>query len=64
MKTRFIATVMALAFGFGASTARGQAGAHIMVTPAELKWADVPSLPPGAKIAVIVAEALPFTFRL
>lgn len=68
MKTKFVATVMALAFVYiGASTARAQTGAHIMVTPADLKWTDVPSLPPGAKIAVIegaLAEALPFTFRL
>jgi hypothetical protein len=37
----------------------------IRVSP--LKWAEVPSLPPGAKIAVIegpLAEAVPFTFRL
>ena len=40
---------------------------HIMVVPADLKWADVPSLPAGAKIAVIegpLKEAVPFTFRL
>ena len=39
---------------------------HIMVVPADLKWADVPSLPAGAKIAVIegpLKEAVPFTFR-
>lgn len=38
-----------------------------MVAPSDLKWADVPSLPPGAKIAVIegpLTEAVPFTFRL
>jgi hypothetical protein len=38
-----------------------------MVTPTELKWADVPSLPPGAKIALIegpLNEAVPFTFQL
>ena len=42
-------------------------GKHVMVLPAELKWADVPSLPPGAKIAVIegpMSEAVPFTARL
>jgi quercetin dioxygenase-like cupin family protein len=42
-------------------------GDHLMVTPADLKWADVPSLPPGAKIAVIegpMNEAKPFTMRL
>lgn len=40
---------------------------HIAVTPADLKWADVPSLPPGAKVAVIegpLNEAVPYTFRL
>lgn len=44
-----------------------QAGAHTMVTPGDLKWVDIPSLPPGAKIAVIegpLNEAVPFTFRL
>jgi len=38
-----------------------------MVTPTDLKWADVPSPPAGAKIAVIegpLTEAVPFTFRL
>jgi quercetin dioxygenase-like cupin family protein len=38
-----------------------------MVTPNDLKWADVPSLPPGAKIAVIegpMTEAVPFTVRI
>jgi len=44
-----------------------QNGAHTMATPADLKWADIPSLPPGAKIAVIegpLTEAGPVTFRL
>jgi hypothetical protein len=42
-------------------------GNHMMVTPDELKWTDVPSLPAGAKVAVIegpLSEAVPFTFRL
>jgi quercetin dioxygenase-like cupin family protein len=42
-------------------------GDHLMVAPADLKWADVPSLPPGAMIAVIegpMNEAKPFTMRL
>ena len=50
------------------TAARAQAhGDHLMVAPADLKWADVPSLPPGAKIAVIegpMNEAKPFTMRL
>ena len=40
---------------------------HRMIMPNDLKWSDVPSLPPGAKIAVIegpINEAVPFTFRL
>jgi hypothetical protein len=44
-----------------------QSGAHTMVTPGELKWVDVPSLPPGAKLAAIegpLNEPVPFTFRL
>ena len=38
-----------------------------MVTASDLKWVDVPSLPSGAKLAVIegpLNEAVPFTFRL
>ncbi|MFZ5510538.1 MAG: cupin domain-containing protein [Pseudomonadota bacterium] len=40
---------------------------HVMVSPADLKWADLPSLPPGAKVAVLegpMNEAVPFTARL
>src|SRR6266540_3977312 len=40
---------------------------HVMVSPKDLQWTDVPSLPPGAKIAVIegpMNEAKPFTVRL
>lgn len=52
---------------FTASTVWAQGGAHTMVTPGDLKWVDVPSLPSGAKLAVIegpLNEAVPFTFRL
>jgi hypothetical protein len=51
----------------GAPSVWAQAGAHTMVTPGDLKWVEVPSLPPGAKLAVIegpLNEAVPFTFRL
>jgi len=61
-----LAAVAALACS-GLPESRAQAGPHMMVTPAELKWADVPSLPAGAKIAVIegpLSEAVPITFRL
>jgi quercetin dioxygenase-like cupin family protein len=39
----------------------------LMVEPNDLKWADVPTLPPGAKVAVIqgpLNEAVPFMMRL
>jgi quercetin dioxygenase-like cupin family protein len=45
----------------------GGHGDHKMIAPSDLTWADVPSLPPGAKIAVIegpLNQAIPFTFRL
>jgi quercetin dioxygenase-like cupin family protein len=48
------------------AVAQGHAG-HSMFAPSELKWADVPSLPPGAKIAVLegpMNEAKPITARL
>ena len=68
MNTKLVASLIALAIGcLGASTSWAQAGAHIMVAPPDLKWGDVPSLPAGAKIAVIEGpptEAVPFTFRL
>lgn len=68
MKTKLAGVSMALALAcLGAPAAWAQSGMHMMVTPADLKWADVPSLPAGAKIAVIegpLSEAVPFTFRL
>src|SRR5687768_8023362 len=60
-----------LAFGLCATAtpmAFGQHGGdHSMLTPAELKWGPVPSLPAGAQIAIIegpMNEAKPFTIRL
>jgi quercetin dioxygenase-like cupin family protein len=54
--------------GMAGPMAFGQhAGGHSMVTPSELKWGPVPSLPPGAQITVIegpMNEAKPFTARL
>ena len=40
---------------------------HASVSPSDMKWADLPSLPPGAKIAMLegpMNEATPFTARL
>jgi hypothetical protein len=68
MKTKLVASLVVLAIGcLGASTGWAQGGGHVMVSPGDLKWQDVPSLPPGAKMAVIEGppnEAVPFTFRL
>ena len=50
-----------------ASSALAQKPAHVMVTPAELQWSDMPFLPPGAKVAVIqgpLTEVGPFILRL
>lgn len=72
--TRLHFSTLSLACVLGASglltptlvTAQTMPG-HTMVSPAELKWVDIPSLPPGAKIAVMegpMNEAVPFTARL
>ena len=61
-----VIVVVTLALGSMLSPVMG-AGDHVMVTPNELQWADVPSLPPGAKVAVIegpMDQATPFTIRL
>jgi quercetin dioxygenase-like cupin family protein len=71
MKPAHLITALAVGYALMALVsfnALAQAhGAHTMVTPGELKWQDVPSLPPGAKIAVIegpMNQAVPFTARL
>ena len=51
----------------GAPPGWSQTAGHRMISPNDLKWTDIPSLPPGAKVAVIegpLNEAVPFTFRL
>src|SRR5438046_1717909 len=58
---------LAAAALFFAASGWAQHGDHKMVSPGDLKWNDVPSLPPGAKIAVIegpMNEPVPFTVRL
>ena len=68
MKSTFTALSVAIAVVcLGVPTSWAEPVAHMMATPADLKWADVSSLPPGAQIAVIegpLNEAMPFTFRL
>lgn len=59
--------ILLLALASFAAASWAQHDQHRMVTPAELKWSDVPSLPAGAKIAVIegpMSQAVPFTVRL
>jgi hypothetical protein len=67
--------LIAIAFTFSlhivpatwAADTHDKAANHFMVEPNDLKWADVPTLPPGAKVAVIEGppnEAVPFMMRL
>lgn len=67
MKNKLCAvSIFVASAGFGAA-AWAETGAYIMVTPSDLKWVDVGSLPPGAKVAVIegpMNEAVPITARL
>ena len=66
MITRRFAIALCAAACWTAAGALAQSG-HKMVKPGELKWDDVPSLPKGAKLAVIegpMNQAVPFTVRL
>jgi hypothetical protein len=68
MKRRIFA-IFVLAVGSCLAISAGWAEnrAHLMVSPSDLKWTDVASMAPGAKIAVIegpLNKAVPFTFRL
>ncbi|UUZ74340.1 cupin domain-containing protein [Polaromonas sp. P1(28)-13] len=61
-----LSTTLVLAC-LGAPAVWAQSGTHTMVAPDEMKWTDVSSLPPGAKLALLegpLSEAVPFTFRL
>src|SRR5436190_23106998 len=63
----YFAFAVVAAFFTGVSAAWAQPSGHRMISPKDLKWGDVPSLPPGAKIAVIegpMSEPVPFTIRL
>jgi hypothetical protein len=68
MRSRlFVVPVVLVSCLIALSAGWAQMGGHRMITASDLKWDDVPSLPPGAKIAVIegpMNEAVPFTFRL
>jgi anti-sigma factor ChrR (cupin superfamily) len=50
-----------------AAETHNKAADHLMVEPNDLTWVDAPTLPPGAKVAVIEGppnEAVPFMMRL
>lgn len=68
MQTKSLLLALCLAFGAGAvASAAAEPGAHLMLTPDQLKWTDVGSVPPGAKLAVIegpLNQPVPFTLRL
>lgn len=59
-----VATIAALVAALGTAWADTT---HRMIAAKDLKWADAPSLPPGAKSALIegpMSAAVPFTLRL
>ena len=68
MRSRlYVVPVVLVSSLIALSASWAQMGGHRMITASDLKWDDVPSLPPGAKIAVIegpMNEAVPFTIRL
>lgn len=71
LATGFALLVFLFAFAKEAKkeeTAKTAHPSHIMISPAELQWSDAPpSLPPGAKVAVLEgdpSQAGAFTMRL
>jgi quercetin dioxygenase-like cupin family protein len=64
---RLLSIVVAVTFVVTPPTWAGEHRGHVIFTPANVPWADIPSLPEGAKIAVLegpITEAVPFTFRI
>jgi quercetin dioxygenase-like cupin family protein len=64
--SQLLALFVALA-ALGPTAAPAQSADHIVVMPADLKWADATAIPAGAKIAVIegpLNEAVPYTIRV
>lgn len=71
-KSTFILSIIALTLavhGGGAWAAQlpYHGHGHILMDPSDIQWADIASMAPGAKIAVIegdLSQEAPFTFRL
>lgn len=62
-----VLSAMIFATSLGTKATWAQSTAHVMVSPDELKWTDMPTLPARAKVAVIegpLNEAVPFILRL
>jgi Domain of unknown function (DUF4437) len=62
-----LSTIAALTSLVTPPTWAGEHRGHVMVTPANLQWADAPALPPGAQFVVLegsLSEAAPFIFRV
>jgi len=62
-----VSTIFAFISLVAPPTWAGTHASHVMVTPADLQWADAPALPPGAKFVVLegsLSEAVPFIFRV
>lgn len=67
MKNKLCIVSICLASACFSVAAWAQTSPFMVVTPSDLKWTDVGSLPPGAKISVIegpMNEAVPITARL
>jgi hypothetical protein len=67
MKRMFAALSILIVLAYAGALASAQSSSHVMVTPDELVWSDMPTLPPEAKVAIIegpLNEAVPFTLRL
>jgi hypothetical protein len=64
---RLFSTIVALIWLVIPPIWAGEHQTHVMLMPNDLQWVDVPSLPAGAKIAIIegpINQAVPFTFRI
>lgn len=65
--TRFVSACVLAAATLGPAATWADSEGYTIVTPGDLKWSDVGSLPAGAKIALIegqMSEAGPITARL
>jgi quercetin dioxygenase-like cupin family protein len=62
-----LATLFTLTFLVTPPTWAGAHSGHVIVTPADVQWADAPALPPGAQFVVLegsLSKAAPFIFRV